>query len=156
MDHIPNELLIHIVDQLRGPTTWSEPTDYSHRHALAALCCVSKKLNHIAKPLLYESIDLPSSDIIFSLSQRLWICFREQRRLRLDVKCLRLKTRPVLTDRNSGGHSALYVREEYKRDIKECLRRCGLKTEDRHIVLGRYIDREDLFFALVAFQTPNV
>jgi hypothetical protein len=153
MDDLPNELLLHIVEQLRGPTSWSEPADYGRMHALAALCCVSKKLYCIAKPLLYESIDLPSSGITFPQSQRLWGRLQEQPRLRLDVKILRQKTRANL---KYDTFRRLHVRDEYRKDIISVLRRAGLDFEDAHILLERFLWHEDLFFALVAFETPNL
>ncbi|KAI4946048.1 hypothetical protein J4E91_007490 [Alternaria rosae] len=153
MDDIPNELLIHIVDQLRGPTTWSEPADYSRMHALAALCSVSKKLYHIAQPLLYESIDLPSNEVIHSQSQRLWRHLQEQPSLRFKVIALRQKTRPRL---KKDGQDHIRVRDEYVKDILRDLKAVGLGTEDASRLVGRWLGFEDLYFALVAFRTPHL
>jgi len=153
MDDIPNELLIHIVDQLRGPTTWSEPADYSRMHALAALCSVSKKLYHIAQPLLYESIDLPSNEVVRSQSQRLWRHLQEQPSLRFKVKALRQRTRPRLI---RDGQDRIRVRDEYVKDILRDLKAVGLGIEDASRLVGRWLSFEDLYFALVAFRTPNL
>ncbi|KAI4641784.1 hypothetical protein J4E93_007882 [Alternaria ventricosa] len=153
MDDLPNELLFHIVDQLRGPMTWSEPADYSRMHALAALCCVSKKLYHIAQPLLYESIDLPSNEVIHSQSQRLWRHLQEQPSLRFKVKALRQRTRPRPIQ---DGQDRIRVRDEYIKDILRDLKAVGLGTEDASRLVGRWLSFEDLYFALVAFRTPNL
>ncbi|KAI4687757.1 uncharacterized protein J4E88_003348 [Alternaria novae-zelandiae] len=153
MDDLPNELLIHIVDQLRGPTTWSEPADYSRTHALAALCCVSKKLYHIARPLLYESIDLPPTDGFLPQSQRLFARLQEQPSLRFEIKALRQKTRARL---RQDGDGTMRVRDEYRTDITRDVRAFGLGTEDASALVGRWLGYEDLYFALLAFRTPNL
>ena len=153
MDDLPNELLIHIVDQLRGPTTWAEPADYSRTHALAALCCVSKKLYHITRPLLYESIDLPPNDGVLPQSRRLFARLQEQPSLRLEIKALRQKTPARL---RQDGERRMRVRDEYMKDTTRDVRAFGLGTEDASALVGRWLEYEDLYFALVAFRTPNL
>ncbi|KAI4660407.1 uncharacterized protein J4E78_005110 [Alternaria triticimaculans] len=153
MDDLPNELLIYIVDHLRGPTTWAEPADYSRTHALAALCCVSKKLYHITRPLLYESIDLPPNDGVLPQSRRLFARLQEQPSLRLEIKALRQKT-PARLRRD--GERRMRVRDEYMKDTTRDVRAFGLGTEDASALVGRWLEYEDLYFALVAFRTPNL
>jgi hypothetical protein len=91
MDDIPDELLLHIVGQLRGPTSWTEPADDGRMPALAALCRVSKKLNSIARPLLYESIDRPPADIKLKWSWKFLKHVLSQPDIRLHIKALRQK-----------------------------------------------------------------
>jgi len=153
MDDIPNELLIHIVDQLRGPKTWSEPADYSRMHALAALCSVSKKLHQIARPLLYESIDLLPNDGVLTQSQRLFARLQEQPSLPFEIKALRQKMRARPRE---DGENRMRVRDEYTNDTIRDLRAFGLGTEDASALVGRWLGYEDLYFALVAFRTPNL
>ena len=153
MDDLPNELLIHIVDQLRGPTTWADPADYSRTDALAALCCVSKKLYHIARPLLYGSIDLPPNDGVLPQSRRLFARLQEQPSLRFEIKALRQKTRAGL---RQDGERRMRVRDEYIKDTTRDVRAFGLGTEDASEIVGRWLRYEDLYFALLAFRTPNL
>ncbi|KAL4263930.1 hypothetical protein AB1N83_007851 [Pleurotus pulmonarius] len=53
MQHLPTELLLLIIGELRAP------------HDLIALCCVSQRLHVLARPLLQEALGLPPGAGVF-------------------------------------------------------------------------------------------
>ena len=151
MDDIPDELLLHIVGQLRGPTSWTEPADDGRMPALAALCRVSKKLNSIARPLLYESIDRPPADIKLKWSWKFLKHVLSQPDIRLHVKALRQK-QPAM---KSLVHWPKFEGNEEKRFLELWIL-TGLDAKSSRLCQQRFANREDVFFALAAFWLPNL
>ena len=48
------------------------------------------------------------------------------------------------------------VRDEFMKDTTRDVRAFGLGTEDASALVDRWLEYEDLYFALVAFRTPNL
>ncbi|OWY49010.1 hypothetical protein AALT_g9421 [Alternaria alternata] len=144
MDDIPDELLLHIVGQLRGPTSWTEPADDGRMPALAALCRVSKKLNSIARPLLYESIDRPPADIKLKWSWK----FLKHVLSQPDIR----QKQPAM---KSLVHWPKFEGNEEKRFLELWIL-TGLDAKSSRLCQQRFANREDVFFTLAAFWLPNL